>query len=121
MDAIKMTNSEALQYVYADIWMYLDELGAGEVARYMYSFPRKTDYNLVDYGSMRICYNEIRELYARAGYTGVLNVWKRPTFAARNNVRINEYKVTDSELWESYKRDVGHVARIYIDHVHKGA
>lgn len=54
MKAPKMSRSATLQYIYSDIWDYLEELGAEEVAHYRSSFPRESDFNLVNYGSMRV-------------------------------------------------------------------
>lgn len=68
-----------------------------EIARYMKDFPNEPDYNLAQYGNMLVYYWEIRKMYINAGYK---------TF--ENN------KISDSKMWEIYKRQVGYVARQII-------
>lgn len=109
MSAQKLSNSPVLNAVYNDIWSYLDDLGADELLHYMNTFPRETDFNLVQYGEMRIYYSEIREMYVNAGAKQYGETYKR---ARGENVAV-DYKISDSEIWEHYKRDVGHIARIY--------
>lgn len=65
-----------------------------EIARYMQDYPNESDYNIVQYGNMLVYYWEIRKMYINAGYK---------TF--ENN------KISDSKMWEIYKRQVGYVAR----------
>lgn len=65
-----------------------------EIARYMQDYPNELDYNIAQYGNMLVYYWEIRKMYINAGYK---------TF--ENN------KISDSKMWEIYKRQVGYVAR----------
>lgn len=53
------------------------------------------DYNLVEYGDLLIYYEDIRELYKSNGYKNI-------------------DKMSDSKVWETYKRQVGYVARYMI-------
>jgi hypothetical protein len=107
MTTPKMSNSPTLQAIYSDIWAYLEELGAPELLHYMGAFPLEPDYNLVNYGEMRIYYDEIREMYIKAGARRCAETYKR----SRGDSRRGDYKISDSELWKKYRRDVGHVAR----------
>lgn len=111
MSAPKLSKSKARQNVYADIWGYLEELGAEEVRHYVSGFPREIDYNLVQYGEMRVYYDEIRDMYANAGYNRVTEVYKR----ASRNAERGDYKVSDSELWDMYKRDVRNVVNEFLE------
>lgn len=63
-----------------------------EIQRYMREFPREIDYNLAQYGNMLIYYEQVREMYKRAGYKSV-------------------DRLSDTDLWEIYRRQVGYVAR----------
>ena len=110
MKAPKMSNSRAVQNVLADIWGYLEELGPEEVRRYMRAFPRELDYNLVNYGNMRVYYDDIRAMYERAGIRRVSDTYKR----AYRDHRAGEHRIGDSELWEMYRGDVRRAAREYI-------
>lgn len=63
-----------------------------EIQRYMQEFPREKDYNLAQYGNLLIYYGQIREMYKLAGYKSI-------------------DRMNDSGLWETYRRQVGYVAR----------
>lgn len=119
MKAPKMSRSATLQYIYSDIWDYLEELGAEEVAHYRSSFPRESDFNLVNYGSMRVYYFEIRDMYERAGCKWAKEEYKQRAAARRKGAELGDYKVTDSELWGIYRSDVGKVSRIYLEQAKK--
>lgn len=110
MEYKKMSNSPVLNAVYADIWESLEELGPDEVKHYMRGFPHEVDYNLVQYGNMRVYYCEIRDMYVDAGAAQYAKVRKR---AGKNGMR-GDWLISNDELWEHYKRDVGHVAREYV-------
>lgn len=62
------------------------------IRRYMAEFRREPDYNLVQYGNLLIYYGDIREMYENAGYKSV-KTW------------------SDSRVWETYRRQVGYIAR----------
>lgn len=63
----------------------------------MKEYPNEPDYNIAQYGNMLVYYWKIREMYINAGYK---------TF--ENN------KISESKMWEIYKRQVGYVARQII-------
>ena len=63
-----------------------------EIAHYKRGFPREVDFNLVQYGNMLIYYGDIRAMYARHGYKSI-------------------DRMSDARVWETYKRQVGYVAR----------
>lgn len=63
-----------------------------EIAHYRREFPNEVDFNLVQYGNMLIYYDDIRALYERHGYKSMA-------------------RKTDTQVWETYKRQVGYVAK----------
>lgn len=63
-----------------------------EIAHYKREFPDEVDFNLVQYGNMLIYYEDIRAMYARNGYKSM-------------------DRMSDDQVWETYKRQVGYVAR----------
>lgn len=65
-----------------------------EIARYMKEYPNEPDYNIAQYGNTLIYYYEIRNMYTSAGYKSFM-----------------ENKISNSKMWEIYKRQVGYVAR----------
>ncbi|MBS5720661.1 MAG: hypothetical protein KHW57_08370 [Clostridium sp.] len=75
----------------------LENMEISEIRRYMKEFPNESDYSIADFGNMLVYYSEIRKMYINAGYK---------TF--ENN------KISDSKMWEIYKRQVGYVARQII-------
>ena len=66
-----------------------------QIASYITSFPRETDYNIAQYGNLLIYYSDIYNFYREAGY-----------------------KTTDSfspeKIWNTYCRQVGYVARLLM-------
>lgn len=91
----KLSVNKKTNIVLNDIYEDLQELGIEEVKRYKKAFSRETDYNLVQYGNMRIYYDDIRELYKKA------------------NIKTME-NASDDFLWCKYKEQVGYVARMMI-------
>lgn len=91
---MKYSKNVKLDNVMNQIENQLTYLELPEIARYMKDFPNEPDYNLAQYGNMLVYYWEIRKMYINAGYK---------TF--ENN------KISDSKMWEIYKRQVGYVAR----------
>ena len=75
----------------------LENMEISEIRRYMKEYPNEPDYNIAQYGNMLVYYWKIREMYINAGYK---------TF--ENN------KISESKMWEIYKRQVGYVARQII-------
>ena len=68
-----------------------------EIRRYAKAFPRATDYNIVQYGNLLIYYGDIKDMYKKAGYGSTID------------------KMSDEKLWETYKRQVGYVARYLMN------
>lgn len=86
-----------LNAVLTEIFADLEEMGKNEVKRYMQNFKHESDYNIVQYGNMIIYYEDVRAMYERAGYKGLKN-W------------------SNSKIWETYKRQVGYMARVYMNY-----
>lgn len=69
-----------------------EEESIAEIKHYMKEFPYQVDYNLCQYGEMLIYYYDVRKMYERHGYKSFC-------------------KMSNTQLWEAYKRQVGFVAR----------
>ena len=91
----KFSKNKKLNGVLNDILDSLKDLGIEEVKRYYNEFKGQKDYNIVEYGNLLIYYYDIRELYTNNGYKSVL-------------------KMSDTKLYETYKRQVGYVVRFMI-------
>lgn len=91
---MKYSKNTKLNTVLNQIEENLLQFGKDEIKHYMKEYPYETDYNISQYGNMLFYYWEIRKMYINAGYK---------TF--ENN------KISDSKMWEIYKRQVGYVAR----------
>lgn len=72
-----------------------EEESLHEVLHYYRSFPREVDFNIVQYGSLLVYYVQVREFYEQCEYPNV-------------------DKMSNDELWELYKKDVGYVVRTLI-------
>lgn len=94
----KFSKNVKLNTVLNGIHEDLKEFGVDEVRRYMDEFKHETDYNIAQYGNLLIYYYDIKEFYKNAGYKSF-------------------EKMSDSKVWEIYKRQVGYVARILIREV----
>ena len=94
---MKYSNNKKLNGLLNEIESDLLEMGRDEVARYVAEFPRRVaiDHNIAMYGNVLVYYSDIRELYARNGY-------KTPA------------RWSDAKLWETYRRQVGYVARAIV-------
>ena len=90
----KFSKNKKLNYVLNDIFEDLNELGKSEVIRYKKEHKNESDYNIAQYGNMLIYFDDIQELYKKAGY---------------------KTKFSDSKIWEIYKRQVGYMARKYFN------
>lgn len=69
------------------------EESVSEIKRYIKEFPHETDFNIAQYGNLLVYYADIYKFYADNGYKSVS-------------------KYSTEKLWETYKRQVGYVARI---------
>ena len=91
---MKFSKNNKLNYVLNDIYNYLMELGKDEIKRYMHNFPNEIDYNIYQYGNMRVYNAEIRILYMN--------------YKCLKNASINK-------LINIYKRQVGYMARLIVN------
>lgn len=91
---MKYSKNVKLNTVLNQIEDDLKRLELTEIARYMKEYPNEPDYNIAQYGNTLIYYWEIRKMYTDAGY-----------------MSFEENKISDSKIWEIYKRQVGYVAR----------
>jgi hypothetical protein len=84
-----------LNEIYNDLLEMCDteEQSRKEIKRYCKEFPRETDCNLAQYGNVLIYYYQVREMYRRHGYKSL-------------------DRLSDSKVWEIYKRQAGYVARM---------
>lgn len=90
-----MSKNAKLNGILNEIYEDLQKLGESEVKRYKKEFKCLTDYNIVQYGSVLIYYDDIKEMYKRHGYKTM-------------------EKMSNDKVWETYKRQVGYVARFYF-------
>ena len=80
---VKFSKNKKLNYILNDIYNYLMKMGKNEIKRYMHDFPNEMDYNIYQYGNMRIYYSEIKELYKdykclkNASIDKLINIYKR--------------------------------------------
>lgn len=89
-----LSKNKKLNYVLNDIYNYLIDLGKDEIRHYMKCFKNKSDYNIYQYGNMRIYNLEIIKLYKD---------YKSLKFASFD------------KLIEIYKSQVGYVARLIVN------
>lgn len=86
-----------LNSIYVDLLSICDtkEASRAEIARYVREFGRtESDCNLVQYGNLLIYYYQVRDFYVSHGYK-----WE------------SEKTHSDQEIWATYMRQVGYVAR----------
>ena len=102
---IKFSANKKLNAILNDIhYDLIHRMGANkkeaisEIKRYKRDFPREPDYNIAQYGNLLIYYGDVRKAYKKAGYGSTID------------------KMSDSRLWETYKRQVGWVVRYIVDH-----
>ena len=91
---MKFSKNNKLNYVLNDIYSYLMKLEKDEIKRYMHNFPNEIDYNIYQYGNMRVYNDEIRMLYS--------------DYKCLKNASINK-------LISIYKRQVGYMARLIVN------
>lgn len=90
---IKFSKNQKLNNVLTSIYDSLQELGVEEVKRYYNEFGNEVDYNIAQYGNLLVYHYQVRELYKE--YKSLA-------------------KISDTELWNIYKRQVGYVARLML-------
>lgn len=86
------SKNKKLNSVLNTIEEQLKEMGVDEVKRYCKEFPNEPDYNIVQYGNLLVYYYDIYKLYENCGYKST-----------------NKYSL--EKIWETYKRQVGFVAK----------
>ena len=91
---MKYSKNVKLDNVLNQIENQMEWLELPEIADYMKLYPNEPDYNIAQYGNMLIYYAEIRQMYIDAGYKS-----------------FEGNRISDSKMWEIYKRQVGYVAR----------
>lgn len=96
---MKLSKNKKLNYVLNDILDYLVEMDENgqynQVKRYFGDYQNEIDYNIYSYGNLRIYYDELIELYK--------------DYKSLKNASV-QY------LENIYKRQVGRVARYYLNH-----
>lgn len=92
---INFSKNRKLNNVLNFIYKQLEMVGVDEVVHYYNEFKNEIDYNLVEHGNLYIYYFSIREMYQQCGY-------------------ISMEKMSDEKIWETYKRQVGYVARFMV-------
>lgn len=90
----KFSKNKKLNYVLNDIYDDLLDMGKDEIKRYMKDFSYEIDYNIYQYGNMRIYNDEIKELYKN--------------YKCLKNASIDK-------LIDIYKRQVGYMARLIVN------
>lgn len=96
MNTPKFSKNRKLNAVLTAIYEDLNtSLGESEIIRYKTEFPHEMDFNIVQYGNLLICYEDIFKMYADCGYKSLRNY-------------------SNQKIWETYKRQVGYIARHYF-------
>lgn len=87
---MKFSKNAKLNKVLNTIYEELEEVGKEEIKRYKNEFKYETDFNIYQYGNLRIYFDDIRKLYK--DYKSLQNA-------------------SDSKIESIYKRQVGYIAR----------
>ena len=90
----KFSKNKKLNYVLNDIYSYLMDIGKDDIKRYMKYYPYEKDFNIYQYGNMRIYNDEIIELYKN--------------YKCLKNASIDK-------LIDIYKRQVGYMAKLIVN------
>lgn len=94
---LKLSTNKKLNAVLNAIYDDLSEMGVDEIRRYKKDFPREADYNIAQHGNALVYYNDIYKMYRDAGYKST-------------------DKYSPARIWETYKRQVGYIARQILIH-----
>lgn len=92
---LKLSKNQKLNTLLNAIYEDLQEMGHDEVKRYRKEFGYESDCNIAQYGNLLIYYGDIRDLYKNCGYK-CIDSW------------------SDEKIWNTYKRQVGYIARMYF-------
>ena len=87
--------NKKLNYVLSEIYKSLKEYGQENIDYHKKNFPREPDYEIAQCGALLVYFNDIRDLYKKAGYAGA-------------------EKWSNDKVWQIYLRQVGYVAREYF-------
>lgn len=92
---IKYSKNKKLNTLLQNIETSLkNNLCMDDLKLYYNTFKNYIDFNIAQYGELLIYYVDIREFYINSGYSA-------------NTIN----KMSDSKIWETYKRQVGYVVR----------
>ena len=91
---MKYSKNVKLNKVLNEIENQLLEFGTKDIKVCMNIYPEELDYHIAMTGCLLAYYWEVRKMYTDAGYK---------TFEGN--------KISDSKMWNIYKRQVGYVAR----------
>lgn len=98
-----------LNEIYNDIKETFEEDYKREVTRYYNEFKNITsDYNIAQYGNLLIYYYDVRKFLIDNGFTNFEKKYKQPS-------KQNEYRLSDTMVWNFYKRLVGIVVRYIVN------
>lgn len=89
---MKFSVNPKLNKVLNSIAEDLQEMGLDEVQRYYKEFKKEPDYNIAQYGNLLVYYDDIYDFYRNCDYKST-------------------DKFSTEKIWETYKRQVGFVAR----------
>lgn len=93
----KWSKNNKLNKLLSGIEEDLLELSLEELKRYYNDFKSEADFNLAQYGNLIVYYYDLRQFYIDCGYSA-------------NTIN----RMSDEELWNTYKRQVGFVTRNII-------
>lgn len=65
---MKFSKNKKTNQVLNEIYEELEELGKEEIMRYKREFPNEIDYNIYQYGNLKIYNYDIEQMYKKAGY-----------------------------------------------------
>lgn len=92
----KLSKNKKLNSVLNTIYEDLQELGIDEIKRYKKEFPREKDYNIAQYGNMLIYFDDVREMYNKAGYKTIK-------------------RLSNEKVWQIYLHQVRYVANLICE------
>ena len=92
---LKLSRNQKLNSVLNVIYEDLQEVGLETIQHYKKEFRNVSDYNIASYGNMLVWLSDIRKMYEDCGYTSMK-------------------KWSDEKIWNTYKRQVGYIARMYF-------
>ena len=88
--------NNVLNEIYEQFKYNFEENYINETKRYMKEYPYEIDYNIAQYGNLLCYYYDVRKMYEDCGYKSM------------------KY-INDDKIWETYKRQVGYIARYIVN------